>query len=108
AKWVDHGQKQATSSGEAQTAKTGTDAKDRDVQLSQPVWSDDGTKAVLQARSADNKDRWIMALDTATGKTRIIFADHDDAWVSSPGGFPLGWLKDNNHIYFQSERDGYA
>ena len=58
---------------------------DRDVQLSQPVWSEDGTKAVLLARAADNKDRWILALDEATGKTRVLAHDHDDAWVDGPG-----------------------
>jgi dipeptidyl aminopeptidase/acylaminoacyl peptidase len=108
AKWVDHGQKQTTSPGDSQTAKASAEGRDRDVQLSQPVWSDDGTKAVLQARSADNKDRWVLALDPATGKTRVIFADHDDAWVNSPGGFQLGWMKDNNRVYFLSERDGYS
>jgi dipeptidyl aminopeptidase/acylaminoacyl peptidase len=82
--------------------------RDRDVQLFQPVWSDDGTKAVFQARAADNKDRWILALDPATGKTRVIATDHDDAWINGPGAFTLGWLKDNNRIYFQSERDGYS
>src|SRR5687767_7126641 len=95
AKWVDHGQKQSPSSADSQPAKAGTEAKERDVQLSQPVWSDDGSKAVLQARSADNKDRWILALDAATGKTRVLFTDHDDAWVNGPGSFLLGWMKDN-------------
>ncbi len=52
-KWVDHGQKQVGGAADAV----------RDVQLSQPVWSEDGTKAVLLARAADNKDRWILALD---------------------------------------------
>lgn len=108
AKWVDHGQKQSPASADSQTAKSGAEAKDREVQLSQPVWSEDGAKAVLQARSADNKDRWILALDVTTGKTRVLFTDHDDAWINGPGTFLLGWLKDNQRIYFQSERDGYA
>jgi dipeptidyl aminopeptidase/acylaminoacyl peptidase len=108
AKWVDHGQKQNPSSADSQNAKAGAEAKDRDIQLTQPVWSEDGTKAVLQARAADNKDRWILALDVATGKTRVIFTEHDDAWINGPGSFNLGWLKDNNRIYFQSERDGYS
>ncbi len=66
-KWVDAGQ------------------KDRDVRLSAPIWSEDGSKAVLQARSGDNKDRWILALDPATGKTRVLATDHDDAWIGGPG-----------------------
>jgi dipeptidyl aminopeptidase/acylaminoacyl peptidase len=80
----------------------------RDVNLNAPVWSEDGTKAALMARAADNKDRWIMALDPATAQTRVIVAEHDDAWVDGPGAFTLGWLRDNQRIYFQSERTGYA
>jgi dipeptidyl aminopeptidase/acylaminoacyl peptidase len=93
---------------QAQAAEQARAASDRDVQLQQPLWSDDGTKAVLMARAADNKDRWILALDPATGKTRLIAGEHDDAWVDGPGAFTLGWLGDNQHLYFQSERDGYS
>jgi dipeptidyl aminopeptidase/acylaminoacyl peptidase len=89
-KWVDHGQ------------------KDRAVQLFQPVWSEDGTKAVLLARASDNKDRWILALDPATGKTRALTNDHDDDWVDGPGAFSVGWLKGDRDVYFQSERTGYS
>ena len=97
-KWVDHGQKQVGGAADAV----------RDVQLSQPLWSDDGTKAVLLARAADNKDRWILALDEATGKTRVVVEDHDDAWLDGPGANTLGWMKNDREIYFQSERTGYS
>ncbi|HEV7396840.1 MAG TPA: prolyl oligopeptidase family serine peptidase [Pyrinomonadaceae bacterium] len=83
-------------------------SNERDVQLSQPVWSDDGKQAVMLARSADNKDRWIMLLDPATGKTKILATIHDDAWVGGPGSNLLGWLPDGAHVYFESERDGWA
>ena len=82
--------------------------RDREVQLSQLQWSQDGRNAVLMARSADNKDRWVMLLDIATGKTKVLAQNHDDAWVDGPGAFTLGWLPDNAHIYFESERDGFA
>ena len=130
-KWVDHGQKLVVTAtetrtesttteqreGEARSQQTGgrgnqggraNEPRDRDVQLSQPIWSEDGSKAVLMARSADNKDRWVLGLDPATGKTRVIVNEHDDAWIDGPGAFTLGWMKDNQHIYFQSERTGYA
>ncbi len=82
--------------------------KDRDVQLSQLQWSEDGKNAILMGRSADNKDRWVMLLDAATGKTKILATVHDEAWVDGPGAFTLGWLPDNAHVYFESERDGFA
>jgi dipeptidyl aminopeptidase/acylaminoacyl peptidase len=130
-KWVDHGQKLAPADNEAQTKKNDAEQRDgedrsqqtggrtgqrgranepreREVQLSQPIWSEDGTKAIFAARAADNKDRWVLALDPATGKSRAIVTEHDDAWIDGPGAFTLGWMKDNQHIYFQSERTGYA
>lgn len=85
-----------------------TQPRDRDIQLSQLQWSEDGKNAVLMGRAADNKDRWVMLLDAATGKTKVLATVHDDAWVDGPGAFTLGWLADNAHVYFESERDGYA
>lgn len=123
-KWIDHGQRAttpspaATPAPETPTPQTQSTARgqgsgqaqprDRDVQMSPPVWSEDGKNAVMQARSADNKDRWIMQLDMATGKTKILASIHDDAWVGGPGAFSLGWLPDNKRVYFQSERDGFS
>ena len=73
-----------------------------------PVWSDDGAKAVIAGRAADNKDRWIFALDPATGKTRELVHEHDNAWIGGPGANTLGWMKNDREIYFQSERTGYS
>jgi len=104
-------QQRVTGSGSdrVDTPRTQTSApRDRDVQLSQLQWSEDGRNAVLMGRSADNKDRWVMLLDAATGKTKILATIHDDAWVDGPGAFTFGWLPDNQHIYFESERDGWA
>jgi dipeptidyl aminopeptidase/acylaminoacyl peptidase len=125
-KWVDHGQR-APASPETHTQHVETEAdntqppkatdaaspsrtqnRDRDVTLSQPVWSEDGAKAVMIARAADNKDRWILALDAATGKTRVIATDHDDAWLDGPGSTTLGWMPGDRDVYFQSERSGYS
>ena len=89
-------------------AKPPAQPRDREVQLSQLQWSEDGKNAVLMARAADNKDRWVMLLNPATGKTTILANVHDDAWADGPGANTLGWLPDNTHVYFESERDGFA
>jgi dipeptidyl aminopeptidase/acylaminoacyl peptidase len=92
--WVDHGQ---------------TKTPPVEIQLGMPVWSEDGTKAVIGARSADNKDRWVFALDPATGKTRVLVNIHDDAWVAGQGtGNALGWMKNDREVFFISEKTGYA
>jgi dipeptidyl aminopeptidase/acylaminoacyl peptidase len=128
-KWVDHGQRvtgtpqtpprtEGNTTGETPPERAAGQAqgtgrgqgqpRDREVQLSPPQWSEDGKQAVMQARSIDNKDRWIMQLDPGSGKTKILASIHDDAWVGGPGGFTLGWLPDNKRVYFQSERDGFS
>src|SRR5262249_24300670 len=79
---VDHGQKfpatqpqqrtETTTTDQASQTKPPTAPKDRDVQLSQLQWSEDGKNAVLMGRAADNKDRWVMLLDPLTGKTKTL------------------------------------
>jgi dipeptidyl aminopeptidase/acylaminoacyl peptidase len=108
-KWVEHGQRKALVPTPAPPAPP----VERELQMSPPVWSPDGTRAVINARAADNKDRWIFALDPATGKTRTLVNIHDDAWVA--GGGPqgaaasaLGWMKNDREVYFVSEKTGYA
>jgi Tol biopolymer transport system component/acetyl esterase/lipase len=113
-KWVDHGQRaaipptRAENTTQPQTTEVREQTRERDLQLFAPQWSDDGTHAVLQARAGDNKDRWILLLDNATGTTKVVAHEHNDAWVDGPGSQTLGWLPDGKRIYFESERDGFA
>ena len=105
--WVDHGQRKPTDTAAVPaTPARGAASPDRDVQLSMPIWSEDGTKAVITGNSADFKDHWIFALDPATGKTRELVHDHDNAWIGGPGANTIGWMKNDREIYFQSERSG--
>jgi dipeptidyl aminopeptidase/acylaminoacyl peptidase len=119
--WVDHGQKQPQpdrrqaqpqdsqqQASEEQGAQQRGQERERDVQLFNPQWSEDGKNAVAFARSADNKDRWVLLIDPAGGKTKVLDHQHDDAWVGGPGAFTLGWLGDDKTVYFQSERDGWS
>jgi dipeptidyl aminopeptidase/acylaminoacyl peptidase len=82
---------------------------ERDVRWSMPTVSDDGKLVVTAARSADNKDRWLVTLDPESGKTKIIDHLHDDAWVRDGafGGSGLEFLPDNKTLPFLSERDGW-
>ncbi|MBV9925244.1 MAG: S9 family peptidase [Acidobacteria bacterium] len=103
------GQQQSQQSPpQQQTGAQAQTPRDRDVQLFQLQWNEDGSRAALLARASDNKDRWVLALDPATARTRILAVVHDDAWVGGPGAFTLGWLPDNRRVYFVSERDGWA
>ncbi len=83
----------------------------RAVTISSLVWSPSGEYAVLDVRSADNKDRWLMLWDTvgANSNLRLLDRQHDEAWIGGPGiGFGrMGWL-DNINFWYQSEATGYS
>ena len=85
----------------------------REVRWGMPMPNEDGTIAVANVHAADNKDRWLVAVDPDSGKSRVIDTLHDDAWVREIGGFGpasesgLGWLPDQKHLWFLSERDGW-
>jgi dipeptidyl aminopeptidase/acylaminoacyl peptidase len=81
-----------------------------------PEVSPDGANTVVSASAQDNKDRWYLRLDPATGKAQVLDNYHDEAWireasVGAPGGgggFGGGftWLPDSKRILFMSEKDG--
>lgn len=83
----------------------------RGVMINGPYWNAAGTVAIVDIRSQDNKDRWIMQLDAETAKLKLIDRQRDEAWIGGPGisafGATLGWINDNQ-FYFQSEATGYS
>lgn len=82
----------------------------RVVSFSTPIWSPSGSTALFNVRAADNKDRWIMMLDTATGKVSLVDRQRDEAWIGGPGigfGASTGWI-DEQTCWFQSEESGYS
>jgi len=91
--------------GEVQWADSGLG--DRPVNFDLPLFNEQGNRAVMVVRSVDNKDRWIQLLDTGSAKTTTLFHEHDDAWLDGPGYETLGWLKNGDEVYFESELDGW-
>src|SRR5262249_51190493 len=94
------------------TGKSVTAEAPREARWGMPLLSGDGSLAVANARAVENKDRWLLAVDPDTGATRVIDALHDDAWIREVGGFgsagaSFGWLPDQKHLWFLSERDGW-
>jgi dipeptidyl aminopeptidase/acylaminoacyl peptidase len=84
----------------------------RTVRWSMPSFSRDGKYAVASARATDNKYRWLVAIDPASGRPRVLETTHDEAWVREGGGFGSGtptvqFLDDGKRVYFLSERDGW-
>lgn len=71
-------------------------------------WSPGAKYAVVDIRATDNKDRWLMVVDTATRALQTLDRQHDEAWIGGPGIYRnAGWI-DNETFWFQSEATGYS
>ncbi|MFE3872635.1 prolyl oligopeptidase family serine peptidase [Flavobacterium sp. ZS1P70] len=88
---------------------------DKLIVVQEPVYNQDGSYAIAEIRSQDNKDRWLVSLNLAKGTFEEIEHQHDEAWIGGPGipsdsfdSGTLGFLGDNQTIYFQSEETGYS
>jgi dipeptidyl aminopeptidase/acylaminoacyl peptidase len=88
---------------------------DKLIVVEEPVYNQDGTFAVAEIRSQDNKDRWLVKLNFEKNTFEEIEHQYDEAWIGGPGipsytfeSGTLGFLGDNETIYFQSEESGYS
>ena len=92
-----------------------TEKKDKLIVVQEPIYNENGSYAISEIRSQDNKDRWIVSLNLENGTFQELEYQHDEAWIGGPG-IPsnsygkgtLGFLGDNETIYFQSEATGYS
>ena len=93
---------------EATAEKTETtEAEERDVEFDPVLWSDDGAAAVMRVRAADNKDRWLLALDPAAATVRVLAHEHDDAWVHWFFEAGAGFVPGTRTLWFLSEHTGW-
>lgn len=70
-------------------------------------WNDTGDTAAILLYSADNKDRWLVSLDT---NDKVLDTEHhlrDKAWVNDWNFNDFGWL-DNETIYYTAEDTGFS
>ncbi|HEX6903039.1 MAG TPA: prolyl oligopeptidase family serine peptidase [Thermoanaerobaculia bacterium] len=79
----------------------------RTLEVSDFSWSDDGQRLAVQLRARDNKDRWIATFDTATAKLTPRHRLTDAAWINWDFN-EMGWLPDNETLWFLSEEGGYS
>ena len=89
--------------------------KDRPLFVHDPVFAKNKPLALLDVRAADNKDRWIVLVDLKYGKASEIEHQHDEAWIGGPGisewnmeNATLGFVQQDEVIYFQSEENGFS
>ena len=86
----------------------------REVIWHGPYWSDDGKLAFVVVLSLDNKDRWIALLDLPSERLTALEHQYDPAWIGGPGiggwwsAGEVGWMPDNENVWFCSEASGYS
>ncbi len=78
------------------------------------AWSDDGEHVAIALRAYDNKDRWIVTVDPpAEGDgegeptLRLLHRLTDPGWINWRYN-ELGWLPDDETLYYLSEEDGWS
>lgn len=89
--------------------------EDKLIVALEPIYNEDGSYAIVEIRSQDNKDRWLVNLNLQNNTYQEIEHQHDEAWIGGPGipsyAFSSGrveFLSDNETIYFQSEATGFS
>ena len=79
----------------------------RSVNFVSSNWSPNGKNLILDIRSQDHKDRWLVLLDPETTKIKLLNRQHNDAWIGGPGLWNVGWIDENN-FWYQSEETGFS
>ncbi|MDP6651071.1 MAG: DPP IV N-terminal domain-containing protein, partial [Gammaproteobacteria bacterium] len=105
----------------------------REVYFSGIRWAANGERVLFQAISRDNKDRWLLSLntmdlelETSEGEDpaettdslmdsvdlesfhlKLVHHNHDPAWINRQF-IQADWLPDNKSFYFLSEEHGYG
>ncbi|TQV75076.1 S9 family peptidase [Aliikangiella marina] len=71
-------------------------------------WTRDSRKFSILLYSYDNKDRWLVGMDTKDQKSKTLHWMSDEAWINDWTFNEFGWLPDNQTAYYLSEEDGYS
>lgn len=87
------------------------DDRARPVEIEEIQFTEDGSRAVIQAHSYDNKDRWIALVEPSDEQAPTLVPIHR---LSDPEGWinwsfnELGWLRDGRRLWFLSEESGWS
>ncbi|MCY3970370.1 MAG: S9 family peptidase [Acidobacteria bacterium] len=79
----------------------------RNVRFGPVSFNQDGSRAVVEIYSTDNKDRWIAAIDLQEGSLTPLHRITDPAWINYAFR-DHGWLPDGKTLFFLSEETGYS
>jgi len=75
-----------------------------DVYLARVDWSRDGMTLYVQRESRDQTTLDLLAVDPATGASRVIITEHRTPWINLNDDF---WALKNGDFLWGSERTGF-
>jgi len=78
---------------------------DSDIYLARVDWAPDGNTLYVQRQSRDQKRVDLLAVDPATGASRLLFSETSPTWVNLHSNFRA--LKDGS-LLWSSERSGFS
>ena len=81
--------------------------KPRPVEVQGLFWTDDGRYAALILRAPDNKDRWIVTVQREHPEPVTRHRLTDPAWINWDFN-EVGWLPDNDTLWYTSEESGWS
>jgi dipeptidyl aminopeptidase/acylaminoacyl peptidase len=81
--------------------------KPRPVEVQGLFWTDDGHHAALLLRAPDNKDRWIVTVEREHPEPVVRHRLTDPAWINWDFN-QVGWLPDNDTLWYTSEESGWS
>lgn len=70
-------------------------------------WTADSRNAAVLVRAVDNKDRWIVSVDTGDGSLHTRHRLHDKGWINWSFN-DFGWMPDNATLWYLSEESGWS
>ncbi|ULQ52915.1 S9 family peptidase [Flavihumibacter fluvii] len=80
----------------------------RKINFTSVKWAPAAPYAVVDIRSIDHKDRWLMLLSGKDATLTVLDHQHDSAWIGGPGIYGnYGWINDQQ-FWYQSEKTGYS
>ena len=78
---------------------------DSDIYLARVDWSKDGRTLYVQRQSRDQKRLDLLAVDPATGKSRIVLTERATSWINLSNNFRP--LSDGSFLWW-SEKSGHG
>jgi dipeptidyl-peptidase-4 len=73
--------------------------------LGRVIWKEKKAPLTLLVQTRDQREQALLAVDTATGATRVLHVERDEAWVELDRHLPR-WLPDGSGFLLGTERDG--